>query len=183
VVVLNGDSGQARSVGHDNDSNGIRRYGVFYPNNYGPSSDNRRFYRPVSYSNRASPPSSANSPYSPNSPDSSLPSSSSTSSNRLDVSPLPEALPRIGAVKFAEILTRAGLTSALSGERRHTIFAPTDAAMERFLEQQPAAVREKLFSDDGDDDEASKETLKALLLNHVAAGSFLSTDITSGTKV
>ena len=67
-------------------------------------------------------------------------------------------------------LTEAGLVSALQGDGPFTVFAPTNAAFETFLNDNgfasvadvPAAV------------------LTQVLLNHVVSGKFLSTDLSTG---
>ena len=70
-------------------------------------------------------------------------------------------------------VVRAGLVDTLNGNRQFTVFAPTDAAFE------------DLFAALGVDgvDEIPVDTLRAVLLNHVAPGERLSGDVVSSTRI
>ena len=64
----------------------------------------------------------------------------------------------------------AGLTATLSGDTEYTVFAPTDDAFAAFL------------SDNGFSslDEVPTDLLTQVLMNHVQAGSVMSTDLSTG---
>ncbi|PQB04901.1 fasciclin domain-containing protein [Aureitalea marina] len=67
-------------------------------------------------------------------------------------------------------LNRAGLTGALDGVEERTLFAPTNAAFEQFLNDNGFPSLE----------EVPVDVLTETLLNHVVNGSAFSTDLTTG---
>jgi len=142
---------------------------VFYP--YAPS-------RPRLRANNNSPVTFTY--YSPKSrfPTASRASPSSSSLPDSLNSPLTDVLPRVGALQLATLLAQAGVAADLSGEEEFTIFAPSDAALERFLLQQTASVRDALTDRSGD-----QNALRDLLLNHVVKGRVLSKDLAPGEEV
>ena len=72
-----------------------------------------------------------------------------------------------------EAATRAGLVDTLNGNRQFTVFAPTDAAFE------------DLFTALGVSgiDEIPLDTLRAVLLYHVAPGERFSGDVVASTRI
>ena len=72
-----------------------------------------------------------------------------------------------------EAVTRAGLVDTLNGNRQFTVFAPTDAAFE------------DLFTALGVSgiDEIPLDTLRAVLLYHVAPGERFSGDVVASTRI
>ena len=70
-------------------------------------------------------------------------------------------------------VSRAGLVGVLNGNRQFTVFAPTDAAFEDLY----AAL-----GVDGVDD-IPLETLRAVLLHHVAPGERFSGDVLESTRI
>ena len=78
--------------------------------------------------------------------------------------------------EFDELIAavqRAGLVSVLNGNRQFTVFAPTDAAFER------------LFTALGVDgvDEIPVDTLRSVLLNHVATGQRFSGSVLASSRI
>ena len=67
-------------------------------------------------------------------------------------------------------LTKADLVSVLEGTDTYTVFAPTNAAFDALLNELGASSL----------DDLSKEALTPILLNHVIAGEFKSTDLSTG---
>ena len=72
-----------------------------------------------------------------------------------------------------QAVVRAGLVDTLNGNRQFTVFAPTDAAFEKLF----AALHV-----DGIDD-ISVDTLRAVLLYHVAPGQRFSDDVVASTRI
>jgi uncharacterized surface protein with fasciclin (FAS1) repeats len=72
-----------------------------------------------------------------------------------------------------QAVQRAGLVDTLNGNRQFTVFAPTDAAFEKLF----AALHV-----DGID-EISVDTLRAVLLYHVAPGERFSGDVVASTRI
>jgi transforming growth factor-beta-induced protein len=72
-----------------------------------------------------------------------------------------------------QAVVRAGLVDTLNGNRQFTVFAPTDAAFEN------------LFTALGVSgiDQIPLDTLKAVLLYHVAPGERFSGDVVSSTRI
>ena len=72
-----------------------------------------------------------------------------------------------------EALVRTGLVDTLNGNRQFTVFAPTDAAFER------------LFTALGVDgvDEIPVDTLRSVLLNHVATGQRFSGSVLASSRI
>jgi transforming growth factor-beta-induced protein len=72
-----------------------------------------------------------------------------------------------------QAVQKAHLVDTLNGNRQFTVFAPTDAAFE------------DLFNtlDVSGIDDISEETLRAVLLYHVAPGERLSGDVLSSTRI
>ena len=72
-----------------------------------------------------------------------------------------------------QAVVRAGLVDTLNGNRQFTVFAPTDAAFE------------SLFTALGVSgiDQIPLDTLKAVLLYHVAPGERFSGDVVSSTRI
>jgi len=72
-----------------------------------------------------------------------------------------------------EALVRTGLVDTLNGNRQFTVFAPTDAAFER------------LFTTLGVDgvDEIPVDTLRSVLLNHVATGQRFSGSVLASSRI
>ena len=72
-----------------------------------------------------------------------------------------------------EAVTRAGLVDTLNGNRQFTVFAPTDAAFE------------DLFTALGVSgvDQIPVDTLRAVLLYHVAPGERFSGDVVASTRI
>ena len=81
---------------------------------------------------------------------------------------LQEILESKGLNTLNALLEDAELVEALSGDSDLTLFAPTDAALQRFIGSLPSAP--------------DAETLKTVLLNHVISGNVGSGDITDGLK-
>lgn len=73
----------------------------------------------------------------------------------------------IGAV------VRAGLATTLDGNRQFTVFAPTDAAFERLFAQLGVAGVDQIPVD----------TLRAVLLHHVAPGERLSGSVLAASRI
>jgi transforming growth factor-beta-induced protein len=72
-----------------------------------------------------------------------------------------------------QAVVRAGLVDTLNGNRQFTVFAPTDAAFEDLF----AALGVSGISD------IPLDTLKAVLLYHVAPGERFSGDVVSSTRI
>jgi len=72
-----------------------------------------------------------------------------------------------------EALVRTGLVDTMNGNRQFTVFAPTDAAFER------------LFTALGVDgvDEIPVDTLRSVLLNHVATGQRFSGSVLASSRI
>ena len=79
----------------------------------------------------------------------------------------------VGDPQFSTLvaaLTKADLVSTLNGAGPFTVFAPTNAAFTALLSDLGATSL----------DDISAEALKPILLNHVVAGNFKSTDLATG---
>lgn len=72
-------------------------------------------------------------------------------------------------------MSRTAMTTSSRSERRYTIFAPTDQAVNDFLDNQSEETQDSLMN--------NPDAIKNLLLNHVVPGSLMSTDLQSGMKV
>ncbi len=72
-----------------------------------------------------------------------------------------------------EAVVRTGLVDTLNGKRQFTVFAPTDAAFEKLF----AALGVNGVSD------IPVDTLKAVLLYHVAPGQRFSDDVIASTRI
>jgi uncharacterized surface protein with fasciclin (FAS1) repeats len=72
-----------------------------------------------------------------------------------------------------EAVTRAGLVDTLNGHRQFTVFAPTDAAFEDLLTALGVSSV----------DEIPLDTLRAVLLYHVAPGERFSGDVLDSTRI
>ena len=88
---------------------------------------------------------------------------------------LPQLLYQIRNNRLYNLIQQADLFTTLDGDRRFTIFAPTDEAIQNFLENQSKDLRQALLT--------NKEALSSFLLNHVVPGSILSTDLVNGMKL
>ena len=78
--------------------------------------------------------------------------------------------------EFDELIaaaSRAGLVGALDGNRQLTVFAPTDAAFQELYEALGVGGVEDIPLD----------TLRAVLLHHVAPGERLSGDVLGSTRI
>ena len=75
--------------------------------------------------------------------------------------------------ELIEAVSRAGLVSTLNGNRQFTVFAPTDAAFEDLY----AALGVSGV------DDIPLETLRAVLLHHVAPGERFSDDVLDSTRI
>jgi uncharacterized surface protein with fasciclin (FAS1) repeats len=78
--------------------------------------------------------------------------------------------------EFDELIaaaSRAGLVGTLDGNRQFTVFAPTDAAFEELYDS---------LGVDGVDD-IPLDTLRAVLLHHVAPGERFSDDVLGSTRI
>ncbi|MCG9973315.1 fasciclin domain-containing protein [Christiangramia crocea] len=75
-----------------------------------------------------------------------------------------------GFTSLAAAVEAAGLTATLSGEDEFTVFAPTNEAFDVFL------------SDNGFEslEEVPEDVLSMILMNHVQAGSIMSSDLSTG---
>lgn len=71
---------------------------------------------------------------------------------------------------LVQALGKAGLASTLQGSGPFTVFAPTDAAFQKYLTDNKIASLDAIPVD----------KLKQILLNHVVSGKVLSTDLTTG---
>merc|ERR1719328_690514 len=80
--------------------------------------------------------------------------------------PLEAGLKSVGLNTLLGLIETAGLVDALSGEDALTVFAPTDAALKRFIDALPSAP--------------DADTVKTVLLNHVISGSVKAGDLTDG---
>lgn len=72
---------------------------------------------------------------------------------------------------LAAAIEAAGLTETLSGDTEYTVFAPNNAAFQALLDSNDD------WSELGD---IPAETLELVLMNHVQAGSVMSTDLSTG---
>ena len=72
-----------------------------------------------------------------------------------------------------QAVVRAGLVDTLNGNRQFTVFAPTDAAFQNLF----AALGVSGI------DQIPLDTLKAVLLYHVAPGERFSDDVVSSTRI
>ena len=78
--------------------------------------------------------------------------------------------------QFSELIAavqRAGLVDTLNGNRQFTVFAPTDAAFERLFRALGVSGVDQIPVD----------TLRAVLLYHVAPGERLSGDVVASTRI
>ncbi|MCM8568230.1 fasciclin domain-containing protein [Gramella jeungdoensis] len=75
-----------------------------------------------------------------------------------------------GFTSLGAAVEAAGLTATLSGDTEYTVFAPTNDAFDAFL------------SDNGFEslDEVPEDVLTLILMNHVQAGSIMSSDLSTG---
>ncbi|WP_235801766.1 fasciclin domain-containing protein [Ureibacillus manganicus] len=74
---------------------------------------------------------------------------------------------------LAAALEKAGLVETLKGEGPFTVFAPTDAAFDKLLNDLGVTAEELL----------ARKDLKDILLYHVVPGKVLSSDLKDGMKV
>lgn len=75
-----------------------------------------------------------------------------------------------GFTSLAAAVEAAGLTATLSGDTEYTVFAPTNDAFDTFLSDNGFASL----------DEVPEDVLTMVLMNHVQAGSIMSSDLSTG---
>ncbi len=81
------------------------------------------------------------------------------------VAPIADSLDRFGLKILSKAVTDTGLAAALRGKGPYTLFAPSSSAFIMLGK----AKREALLAD--------KKALKAVLLNHVVAGTYTAADL------
>jgi len=89
--------------------------------------------------------------------------------NPFELGTLQEGLKGLGLTTLTTLLENADLVGALSGDSDLTLFAPTNKAVQSFLDSLPSAP--------------DAETVKTVLLNHVISGKAESGDISNGLTV
>merc|ERR1712241_998708 len=89
--------------------------------------------------------------------------------NPFELGTLQEGLKGLGLTTLTTLLENADLVGALSGDSDLTLFAPTNKAIQSFLDSLPSAP--------------DAETVKTALLNHVISGKAESGDISNGLTV
>merc|ERR1712061_663 len=89
--------------------------------------------------------------------------------NPFELGTLQEGLKGLGLTTLTTLLENADLVGALSGDSDLTLFAPTNKAIQSFLDSLPSAP--------------DAETVKTVLLNHVISGKAESGDISNGLTV
>ena len=88
---------------------------------------------------------------------------------------LPRKLGQIGAYRLEDLIQKAELKDYFEGQRRFTMFAPTDEAIRAFLARQPEGFAEQFMD--------NPEAIEALVKNHVVPGAFMSTDLVDGMTI
>ena len=89
--------------------------------------------------------------------------------NPFELGTVQEGLKGLRLLTLATLLEGADLIGALSGNDDLTLFAPTDAALDRFIKSLPSAP--------------DAATVKTVLLNHVIPGKAVAADISDGLTV
>merc|ERR1712039_606231 len=82
---------------------------------------------------------------------------------------LSDGLKNLRLNTLLSLIESSGLVEALSGDSDLTLFAPTDAALDRFIKSLPSAP--------------DAATVKTVLLNHVIPGKAVAADISNGLTV
>merc|ERR1712241_1294449 len=89
--------------------------------------------------------------------------------NPFELGTVQEGLKGLRLLTLTTLLEGADLIGALSGNDDLTLFAPTDAALDRFIKSLPSAP--------------DAATVKTVLLNHVIPGKAVAADISNGLTV